>query len=848
MLKLSDDEAAELRVRPFGGRRLNLEEELAIEVNPWRGRFITLGVLVGIAAVLGVVVYAFFFRDEPEIARETEELVVELQTINASLIISGEAQAQLISNLTFRTSGRVGNVAVAVGDEVKEGDVLASLESDELDNAVAAAQASLDASQARLALLLEGATDAELAAATQNVIQAQVAVDNAQRDLDDLLDGPSDTQLTGDEQAVVSAEAALNQANRDRQSLIDGPTPSQIASANQVVISAQAALEQAVRDRQSIIDGPTAAAIAQADQNVASAQAGLNLAERSLQTVLDRPTSAQVAAAEQSVAAAEANLASSRASLDRLESGPNDAALAAAEAQVTAAEQGVLSAEIAQDNAEANVTVAEAAALGAGSAYCALNPGDSICPVDIPLSSSEVDDLLDLLSDPGTDPSFITPINTLVQTNSAYLSALNAVDTAEFALESAEASLDAAEANLDALTDGPSDEDVAAAEAAVTAAEEGLTLAQLTLAELLDGADSDDVASAEDAVVTAQAALSTAVTSRIDLLDGADPDDIARVDGVILTARAVLDTAIANQEDLLDGADDDDFARADDQIRSARAALSAAEAQKQAGLDDPKPEDVARQIDNGLIASGAVEAAHAVLAETERGPRQTQIAQEQANVRSAQLQVEAAQIRQRDAQIISPFAGTVAAVNLTLGEFTSSSPSTPPIVLLTPDAIVLEMNIGETDYPQVQLDQTGIALFDAIPGQPYPFRVIEIGLAPTVTQGVVTYAVTGALIVLPDAPRPAPGMSANGQIVTDSKVDVVSVPPRAIRRSGGDQVVDVLRGGEVVEQIVVTGASDNNNVEILEGLAEGETIVVPALIGGGQSDNAAAPTLPAGIR
>jgi len=218
------------------------------------------------------------------------------------------------------------------------------------------------------------------------------------------------------------------------------------------------------------------------------------------------------------------------------------------------------------------------------------------------------------------------------------------------------------------------------------------------------------------------------------------------------------------------------------------------------------------------------------LAETERGARQTQIAQEQANVRSAQLQVEAAQIRRRNGQIISPFDGTVAAVNLTLGEFAGTGSALPPIVLLTPDAIVLEMNIGETDYLQVKFDQTGVALFDAIPGRPFPFRVIEIGLAPTVTQGVVTYAVTGALVIAPDGPRPAPGMSANGQIVTDSKVDVISVPPRAIRRSGGDQVVDVLRAGEVSEQIIVTGASDNNNVEIVEGLAEGETIVVPALI------------------
>ncbi|MCH8009092.1 MAG: HlyD family efflux transporter periplasmic adaptor subunit, partial [Chloroflexi bacterium] len=200
-----------------------------------------------------------------------------------------------------------------------------------------------------------------------------------------------------------------------------------------------------------------------------------------------------------------------------------------------------------------------------------------------------------------------------------------------------------------------------------------------------------------------------------------------------------------------------------------------------------------------------------------------------------------------NAQIISPFNGTVAAVNISLGEFAGTA-AEPAIVLLTPDAVVFEMNIGETDYPQVQLDQTGVALFDALPGRPYPFRVIEIGLSPVSNQGVVTYPITGAIIVLPDAPRPAPGMSANGQIVTDSKVDVVAVPPRAIRRSGGNQVVEVRRGDSVVEQIVTTGASDNFNVEILEGLVEGDIIVVPSLITGRSGDEAPDPTLPSRIR
>ena len=212
---------------------MNLDEELIIQESRWRGRLITLGVLAAAGVVVGVLAYAFFFRSEGEKARPTEDLVVGRATINANLIISGTADAQLISDLSFRTSGTVDSVNVKVGDTVHRGDVLASLESDDLANGVASAQANLALAQARLAALLEGATDAELAAADQSVVNAEVNRDRAIRDANDLLDPPNDVELTSDEQAVVSAETALNQAQRDRTDLLNGPTAAQIASASQ---------------------------------------------------------------------------------------------------------------------------------------------------------------------------------------------------------------------------------------------------------------------------------------------------------------------------------------------------------------------------------------------------------------------------------------------------------------------------------------------------------------------------------------------------------------------------------------------------------------------------------------
>jgi hypothetical protein len=160
----------------------------------------------------------------------------------------------------------------------------------------------------------------------------------------------------------------------------------------------------------------------------------------------------------------------------------------------------------------------------------------------------------------------------------------------------------------------------------------------------------------------------------------------------------------------------------------------------------------------------------------------------------------------------------------------------------------LKMDIGETDYPNIKLGQGGAARFDGLPTNFYVFVISEIGLSPTTNQGVVTYPVVATLVLPPDAPRPAPGMSASGQLRVDSKPDILVVPSRAVRRRGSEQIVDVRRDGAVVEQVITTGISDTDNVEVLTGLVEGDVVVVPALRTAEEQEADAVPTIPGGIR
>jgi hypothetical protein len=195
-------------------------------------------------------------------------------------------------------------------------------------------------------------------------------------------------------------------------------------------------------------------------------------------------------------------------------------------------------------------------------------------------------------------------------------------------------------------------------------------------------------------------------------------------------------------------------------------------------------------------------------------------------------------------------------VNIKPGEFfgggaiASAEGGGGAIVLLTPDRITLTMSVGETDYRAVKVGQAGGALFDGIPGAVYPFTIQSIGLAPTVTQGVVSYEVTADIIVLGENPRPAPGMNARGQIITDSKPDILVLPQRAIRVRGTEQVVDVKTDSGTEERVITTGVNDGTNVEIVSGLEEGDIVTVVTLRSAGtEAEEAEAePTLPGGVR
>jgi HlyD family secretion protein len=186
-------------------------------------------------------------------------------TVSATGIVLPERDAAL----AFQSSGTISEVPVEVGDKVEAGQLLAQLDTTDLQLAVrqaeialrqaesqmrqldegpiasdvAAAEAALAGAQAAYQQLLRGSDKDELAAARASVEQARVALEQAQQAYDKVKDLPSAGMLPQSQQlqqATINYETAQAQYRVTAR----GANQAQIAQAQAQIAQAQAALDK----------------------------------------------------------------------------------------------------------------------------------------------------------------------------------------------------------------------------------------------------------------------------------------------------------------------------------------------------------------------------------------------------------------------------------------------------------------------------------------------------------------------------------------------------------------------------------------------------------------------------
>jgi multidrug efflux pump subunit AcrA (membrane-fusion protein) len=386
---------------------------------------------------------------------------------------------------------------------------------------------------------------------------------------------------------------------------------------------------------------------------------------------------------------------------------------------------------------------------------------------------------------------------------------------------------------------GPTASDITAAEAAVTSAEAAyndlgrkpsanslaslrstIANAETTLRQRQSaiGTASPELASVTEALQTAEATLKVRQAA-YDRRAARDPGvgassealDLERATNDWNTARANYDRALQNGQVDLERAQND---------------LARAKADYNARFEKPTAAQFAS-------AQAQIEQAKKNLAALQ--PAAELIQQRDAQAKQAWFGWKSADDALKNATITAPFDGLVTKVNINIGDWANTGVGA---VQLADFAVpVFEMDVDEVDLGSVKPGQSARVRLQTYPESPLDATVESVSLVGTTAGAVVTYKVKLALGKAQSGETPSilVNMSGTGEIVTAQATDALVIPTRALvidTTTRAFSVQKLLGSGDQakIESVPVRlGFRDADRVEVVDGIAAGDTIVVPAV-------------------
>ena len=311
----------------------------------WIGLGIVAVIIIALVALPQIFSNQITALQQEQTAGTGENVTAFIGDLAANASASGQVRAQRDARLALPISGEVAKIYAAVGDEVAQGELLLTLDTEALERAVASAEQALLIQEANYEALVAPPTASNLAAAEANVASAQAQ-------LDDLLAGPSEEDIAASDANVRAAQANVWAASEQLQLAQSGANQAEIDSAQADLISAlgQQQSTQELYDKLlecfdvNLPDGSdfnicpglgnpeeqTRYNLEAANANAAAAQAKLN-------ALLAGPDTNAVAISQASLAAATANFEAAQANHELLLKGAAAAQIAAAEASLAQA-------------------------------------------------------------------------------------------------------------------------------------------------------------------------------------------------------------------------------------------------------------------------------------------------------------------------------------------------------------------------------------------------------------------------------------------------------------------------------------------------------------------------------
>ena len=285
-------------------------------------------------------------------------------------------------------------------------------------------------------------------------------------------------------------------------------------------------------------------------------------------------------------------------------------------------------------------------------------------------------------------------------------------------------------------------------------------------------------------------------------------------------------------------------------VESAEANLAAAEAQANLAAENmsraEKDYDRTQQLFESDLESQSVHDSMYASAQVEKARHQSVLEQ----VHQARAALKQVRDDLSKTTIYAPMAGTISQLDKEIGEICLGSQFQEDVILVISNLSGMEalVNVDENDIIAVSLADSAEVEVDAIPGLVLAGSVTEIANSARITGAGSAEQKTEfevkVGIIDPDA-RLRPGMTATAEVSTDTRDEALSVPIQSVAvrtleqlgveedeagfepdKDGFVQLVWVVNGDTVEARQVVTGIQGENFIEIVEGLEEGESVVV----------------------
>lgn len=177
----------------------------------------------------------------------------------------------------------------------------------------------------------------------------------------------------------------------------------------------------------------------------------------------------------------------------------------------------------------------------------------------------------------------------------------------------------------------------------------------------------------------------------------------------------------------------------------------------------------------------------------------------------------------RDASVRAPFKAFVKERQVTAGQFLR--PNTPLFVLVKIDPIRLRVEIPERMAPWIKQGQVVDIEVEAFKDRKFQGKIWRI--SPTVDQTKRTFV--AEVLVNNSASELKPGSYAKAHVPTSRTEKVTVLPQRAIYYIMGANKAYVVKDGVIDAREVKMGDRFDTDVEILEGVQEGEVVATTAL-------------------